>query len=116
MSKLIRNGCIVSALAAFIIGCGAAAEDRLAKEEVATIEKLAGLFEKVTDKSSMDTVQPEIGVLSARLGKINEELDALGIDKKKAAKDKVAPQMEAAMTRMKTAKIQAAKAAFGVGS
>ena len=66
MSKSIRNGCGILVLAILIVGC-AKQEDKLVKEQVATIEKTAELFEKVTDKASFEAMQPEIDRKSTRL-------------------------------------------------
>jgi hypothetical protein len=88
-------------------------EDNLMLERIATIEKIAALYEKVTDKASFQATEPQIQPLGEKLTKVNEQFEALPPETKQAALDKHAGALEAAMSRLKAAKTNAATVAFG---
>jgi ABC-type enterochelin transport system substrate-binding protein len=107
MSKLIGKSSVIVFLA-FLSGC-ASQEDTLVKEQISLLEKTAEKYETVTDKASMENIQPSIKDLNEKLQKSAEKLQSLpGKDAAMAANQE---KFNAVMERLGTAKRNASKAA-----
>ena len=109
MGNATRHGAAIFVLALLITGC-AKPEDKWLKEQISIMEQSADHYDKVTDKSSLDQVQPTITALFDRYGKLNEEINALPPDRKEAVKKKYEPLLVPAITRSTVARTKAMKA------
>jgi hypothetical protein len=113
MLRSIRNSCAILTLTAILSGCGASA-DQLLREQIALTDRIAEAYEKVTDKKSYDEAEPKIKLLSDQLVELDEKFNAVSPQRKEVALASCAAEMDQAMTRLKTAKTQAARLAFNV--
>ena len=112
MSKSMRNGCMILTLALVAIGCGKPPpEEKLGKERVAAMEKMADNFEKVTDKASNEAAFKENITLRENLKKVDDALAALGPERRDAAIKANQEPFDAAAKRFESAKKKAAIAA-----
>lgn len=113
MSRSMWRGCAILVLAMSVIGC-AKVEDKLVKEQVATLEKLSAAYANVVDDKSWDAAKAEIGVLGKQMGELDKKLTELGAERKEAALKKHAAELKDAADRFNTAKRKAAQTAWGV--
>ena|ERR1051325_9692611 len=111
MSKSMRNGLGIAAIALLLTGCGPSPEEELVKEQVALVEKMASLYEKVTDKDSLKAADKESTALGKRVTQINAELEVLPAEKKDAARAAQKTNLEAAYNKLGIARDSAKRIA-----
>lgn len=92
---------------------GAIRANKLVKEQIAIYEKMAAVFEKVTDKASMAVVPNELDPLVKRLNEVSAELAALPAEKRDPVLAAHKAQLDAAKDKMALAKKNAATKAHG---
>jgi len=96
---------------AVVVGCGSAgAADKLVKDQLAIIEQMASVFEEVKDKQSFTDAMTRVSKLMEQNAKLEEELKALGQERKDAAIQANAVQYDQAWARFTKAKEKANKA------
>lgn len=115
MLRPICSSAIALALALFVCGCGAQ-EDKLVREQVATIDKLAQCYGSVVDKATYEATLPEIGKHKGRLAELDKQLTKLGPERKEAALKKFDGDLKQAQQRYKQARAKAAETAFNAKS
>ena len=86
MSKSMRNGFLILALAALVVGCGKPEEDRLVIEQIAIMDGMAVKLEVVTDKASAEKIMAEeLEPYKEKMQKNFAALEALGEERREAA-------------------------------
>jgi len=101
------------ALAAMVVGCGAAEEDRLIGEKIVLMDQIADTWDKVQDKKSFPPVLEEVKPLMVKLRELDKKLEPMGTDRIEAAIKKHAIEHERARKRMEAAKDKAKKISKG---
>ncbi len=113
MSRSMWSGCAIIVLALIASGC-AKPEDKLVKEQLATLQQLSAAYATVVDDKSWNAAKPEIGVLGRQMGELDKKLTELGAERKDAALKKHAAELKDAADRLNIAKRKAAQTAWGV--
>lgn len=129
MPNVLRLGLLILMIAGLVAGCSKATakneeegdrpnkvepsiEDKLAKEQIDILDRLAAEFDKVTDKESLAQIQPEVKNLSDRLSRTTQEFQTLAAPKREAAMNANMAELQTASARMRTARDKAYKAAW----
>ena len=113
MSKSMRNGWVILALAVLVAGC-AKPGDKLMKEQVELKGKMAEQFEKVTDKASYEQIQPELKTLQGKFESNQNELAALTKEQQDAVIESNKTEMDSATKRWKDAMVMAHQKGLGL--
>ncbi len=111
-TRSIWSGGVILLLAALVAGC-ASQEDKLVKEQIATLNKLSAAYESVVDNQSYEAAKPNIASLRKQLGEADKKLTELGPQRKEAALKKHAAEFEQATKHLARVRKKSAETAFG---
>src|SRR5262245_44784470 len=104
MSKPMIIGCGLL-LVAVLIGCGGSSDDPIAKEHIALLNEMAGIYENVTDLASFTDALAKV----QRLDRKARDLEAKTKDWSEEKKNKYQSEIETAKERLQKALKAAAR-------
>ena len=99
-------------IAVSLAGCGGSPEDATAKESIAVMNEMAGIFESIKDPASAKEAEGKLKALSERGQALDKKMKELPKDKVEAARKKYDAEGKAAVERMMTAMMKATQSGF----
>jgi hypothetical protein len=106
---------LILVLTGLLAGCNAKQkpEEKVLKDQIATLDKLTEIYDKISDKDTFGSAQPLLKIYLEKLGRQKEEFDAFPADRKEAAMKVEGENVELANARLTMVKDKMRNLVFG---